>query len=74
MSFTLITHDAFICKGIYHCPSLVCRGIYQTVPVYGASPSTKRSFQEGRHFIEYKAVDEGGNFDSCSFYVNVDGE
>ena len=56
-----------------HCCSCY-RGIYQTVPVYGASSSVERSFQEGRHYIEYKAVDEAGNFDSCSFSVQVDGK
>ena len=51
-----------------------CRGIYQTVPIYGASTTVQRAFHEGTHYVEYKAVDESGNFDSCSFSVTVNGE
>ena len=50
-----------------------CRGVYQTVPVYGASASVRRRFEEGTHYVEYKAVDESGNFHSCSFHVTVKG-
>ncbi|KAI0214769.1 hypothetical protein LSAT2_000070 [Lamellibrachia satsuma] len=49
----------------------VSEGIYQTVPIYGASSTVRRRFHEGVHYIEYKAVDETGNFDSCSFSVSV---
>lgn len=44
------------------------------MPIYGASASVNREFGEGSHYIEYKAVDESGNFDSCSFAVTVTGE
>ncbi|ELU13455.1 hypothetical protein CAPTEDRAFT_213669 [Capitella teleta] len=47
------------------------KGIYQTVPHYGASVNVRRQFDEGRHYVEYKAVDETGNFHSCSFNVIV---
>ena len=50
------------------------RGIYQIVPIYGATVTVNRAFYEGTHFIEYKAVDDGGNFDSCSFTVTVNGK
>jgi len=57
-------------KGIEIC---CFRGIYQTVPIYGAAADVNRGFQEGQHYIEYKAVDEVGNFDQCSFTVIVRG-
>ena len=53
---------------------LTSSGIYQTVPVYAGSTEVNRSFYEGRHYIEYKATDEAGNFDHCSFTVTVRGE
>ena len=56
-----------------HC-LVTYRGIYQTVPIYGASASVNRDFEEGKHYIEYKAVDESGNFDSCSFTVSIIGK
>ena len=59
---------------VYNCISFLSRGIYQTVPIYGASSTVRRRFREGIHYIEYKAVDETGNFDSCSFSVSVSGE
>ena len=49
------------------------RGIHQTVPVFGATADVERSFTEGRHHVEYKAVDETGNYDSCAFAVHVTG-
>ena len=49
------------------------RGIYQTLPIYGELVSVDRQFYEGTHYIEYKAVDDGGNVDSCSFRVTVTG-
>jgi len=52
---------------------VVCRGIYQTVPVYGASVNVNRTFSEGAQFVEYKVVDEAGNFARCAFYVTVRG-
>ena len=50
-----------------------CRGIYQTIPVYGASVNINRTFSEGAQFVEYKVVDVAGNFARCSFYVTVRG-
>ena len=50
-----------------------CRGVYQTIPVYGASVSINRTFSEGAQFVEYKVVDVAGNFARCSFYVTVRG-
>ena len=50
-----------------------CRGIYQTIPVYGASETINRPFNEGTQYIEYRVVDEAGNFARCSFYVTVRG-
>ena len=49
------------------------RGIFQTIPSYGADATYSKTFQEGVHTIEYKAVDESGNFDSCQFLVIVKG-
>ena len=42
--------------------------------MYGASGNVDREFPEGSHYVEYKAVDEGGRFDSCTFSVTVNGE
>ena len=50
-----------------------CRGVYQTIPVYGASVNINRTFSEGAQFVEYKVVDVAGNFARCSFYVTVRG-
>lgn len=50
-----------------------CRGIYQTIPVYGSSENVVRQFSEGTQFVEYKVVDEAGNFERCSFYVTIRG-
>lgn len=52
----------------------VYRGLYQTVPQYGASGTIQRRFTEGNHYVEYKAVDDAGNFARCSFHVNVIGK
>ena len=49
------------------------RGIYQTLPIYGALVSVDRQFYEGTHHIEYRTVDDGGNVDSCKFKVIVSG-
>lgn len=54
--------------------SVSARGFYETVPHYGAMGSVRRSFEEGVHFVEYKVVDEAGNFARCSFYVTVKGK
>jgi len=50
-----------------------CRGIYQTIPVYGASENINRRFSEGTQMVEYKVVDEAGNFARCSFHVTITG-
>lgn len=41
--------------------------------MYGASVSINRTFSEGTHFVEYRAIDEAGNFARCSFHVTVTG-
>ena len=54
-------------------PVVGCRGIYQTIPVYGAPENINRTFNEGTQLVEYKVVDEAGNFARCSFHVTVRG-
>jgi len=49
------------------------RGLYEAVPFYGATGVVHRPFEEGAHYVEYKAVDDAGNFARCSFYVTVKG-
>lgn len=44
------------------------------MPIYGASVRVNRSFHEGSHLIEYKAVDDAGNFGRCRFTVTVNGK
>lgn len=50
------------------------RGIYQILPIYGELVSVDRQFYEGTHTVTYRAVDNGGNVDSCSFTVVVHGK
>jgi len=59
--------DCNICISLYS-------GLYQTVPEYGAPANVSRSFSEGEHYIEYRAVDSTGRTGICSFTVNVQGE
>ena len=48
-------------------------GIYQTIPNYGESVTVSKMYREGTTYIEYKAVDDGGNVESCSFSVTIKG-
>ncbi len=56
--------------------TVLFRGIYQTKPIYmyGGHVSVDRQFYEGNHYIEYRAVDDGGQVDDCSFRVTVTGQ
>ena len=54
--------------------NLIVRGLYQTVPEYGAPANIRRSFSEGQHYIEYRVVDSTGRTDICSFIVVVRGD
>ena len=53
---------------------LSARGLYEAVPYYGATGVVHRPFEEGVHYVEYKVVDDAGNFARCSFYVTVKGK
>ena len=43
------------------------------MPTYGDPVNVSRMFHEGTHVVEYKAVDDAGNFGRCTFSVVVNG-
>ena len=63
------------CRAHWVEQALLFRGIYQISPQFGGDvrEGVRRSFHEGQHRVEFKVVDETGDFDTCSLYVTVAG-